>query len=121
MRATLDGIARSEGAYRGTAIIDEIYTDKDFERMHDGGIRGVRFNFVQHLGGRPDMGFFQQHRRAAEGDGLAPDPAPRRQDLVEFREHVPADCRCRWSSTTWAGSRPRTAWSSSLSRCCSIS
>ena len=60
MRATLDGIARSKGAYRGTAIIDESYTDKDFQRMHDGGIRGVRFNFVQHLGGRPDMAFFNR-------------------------------------------------------------
>jgi predicted TIM-barrel fold metal-dependent hydrolase len=60
MRATLDGIARSKGAYRGTAIIDETYTDKDFQRMHDGGIRGMRFNFVQHLGGRPDMAFFHR-------------------------------------------------------------
>ena len=60
MRATLDGIARSKGAYRGTAIIDSSVTDSDFERMHQGGIRGVRFNFVKHLGGRPDMGFFQR-------------------------------------------------------------
>ena len=60
MRATLDGIARSKGAYRGTAIIDEKYTEKDFQRMHDGGIRAVRFNFVKHLGGRPDMQFFQR-------------------------------------------------------------
>jgi predicted TIM-barrel fold metal-dependent hydrolase len=27
--------------------------------MHRGGIRAVRFNFVRHLGGRPDMGFFK--------------------------------------------------------------
>ena len=60
MRATLDGIARSKGAYRGTAIIDESYAEKDFQKMHDGGIRGVRFNFVRHLGGRPDMAFFQK-------------------------------------------------------------
>ena len=60
MRATLDGIARSKGRYRGTAIIDETYGDKEFQRMHDGGIRGVRFNFVRHLGGRPDMGFFRR-------------------------------------------------------------
>ena len=60
MRVTLDGIARSKGRYRGTAIIDESYTDADFQRMHDGGIRGVRFNFVRHLGGRPDMGFFRR-------------------------------------------------------------
>jgi 2-pyrone-4,6-dicarboxylate lactonase len=58
MRATLDAIARSGGKYRGTAIIDESYTDKDFQSMHEGGIRGVRFNFVKHLGGRPDMDFF---------------------------------------------------------------
>ena len=58
MRVTLDAIARSGGRYRGTAIIDPSVTEKDFERMHKGGIRGVRFNFVRHLGGRPDMGFF---------------------------------------------------------------
>jgi predicted TIM-barrel fold metal-dependent hydrolase len=55
MRATLDAIARSKGAYRGTAIIDSSYTEKDFQRMHDGGIRGVRFNFVKHLGGMPEI------------------------------------------------------------------
>ena len=60
MRVTLDGIARSKGAYRGTAIIDESYTEKDFQKMHNGGIRGVRFNFVKHLGGRPDMAFFNK-------------------------------------------------------------
>ena len=59
MRVTLDAIARSGGNYRGTAIIDTSYSEKDFERMHRGGIRGVRFNFVRHLGGRPDMGFFK--------------------------------------------------------------
>jgi predicted TIM-barrel fold metal-dependent hydrolase len=60
MRATLDGIARSKGRYRGTAIIDESYGDKEFQHLDDGGIRGVRFNFVKHLGGRPDMAFFQR-------------------------------------------------------------
>jgi predicted TIM-barrel fold metal-dependent hydrolase len=60
MRATLDAIARSGGKYRGTAIIDETYGDREFQKMHDGGIRGVRFNFVRHLGGRPDMGFFRR-------------------------------------------------------------
>jgi 2-pyrone-4,6-dicarboxylate lactonase len=60
MRATLDGIARSNGRFRGTAIIDETYTTADFDRMHEGGIRGVRFNFVKHLGGRPDFGLFHK-------------------------------------------------------------
>ena len=60
MRVTLDAIARSGGRYRGTAIIDESVSDRQFQQMHDGGIRGVRFNFVKHLGGRPDMGFFEK-------------------------------------------------------------
>ena len=60
MRATLDAIARSGGKYRGTAIIDETYGEREFQRMNDGGIRAVRFNFVKHLGGRPDMAFFQR-------------------------------------------------------------
>jgi len=60
MRVTLDAIARSKGKYRGTAIIDESISDREFARMHDGGIRAVRFNFVKHLGGRPDLSFFQR-------------------------------------------------------------
>ena len=60
MRATLDAIARSNGRYRGTAIVDETVSAADFERMHEGGIRGVRFNFVRHLGGRPEMAFFHR-------------------------------------------------------------
>ncbi len=60
MRVTLDAIARSGGRYRGTAIIDESVSEKQMRIMHDGGIRGVRFNFVKHLGGRPDMGFFKK-------------------------------------------------------------
>jgi len=60
MRVTLDAIARSEGRCRGTAIIDESVLEKQFQQMHEGGIRGVRFNFVKHLGGRPDMRFFKR-------------------------------------------------------------
>jgi predicted TIM-barrel fold metal-dependent hydrolase len=60
MRVTLDAIARSGGRYRGTAIIDSSVSEKDYQRMQDGGIRGVRFNFVRHLGGRPEMGFFRK-------------------------------------------------------------
>ncbi len=58
--ATLDAIAASGGRYKGIAIVDESADDKEFRRLDAGGIRGVRFNFVQHLGGRPDMKFFQR-------------------------------------------------------------
>jgi hypothetical protein len=87
MRVTLDAIARSGGRYRGTAIIDPTYGDKEFTQMNDGGIRAVRFNFVQHLGGRPDMNFFD--RTVARLKGVAPDPAPR----FEGPGGVPAQVR----------------------------
>ncbi len=60
MRATLDGIARSRGRFRGTAIIDESFGDAELEALDAGGIRGVRFNFVRHLGGPPEAGFFRR-------------------------------------------------------------
>ena len=60
MSATLDAIARSGGRYRGTAIIEESCTDRELERLHEGGIRGVRFNFVKHLESRPDPGFVRR-------------------------------------------------------------
>jgi len=54
-RAMLDGIARSGGRWRGVALIDEHFTDADFLSLHEGGVRGVRFGFVKHLGGVPDL------------------------------------------------------------------
>lgn len=86
MRVTLDGIARSKGAYRGTAIIDEQYTEKDFQRMHDGGIRAVRFNFVKHLGGRPDMQFFQRTIQRIRQMGWHLILHLDATDLVEFQD-----------------------------------
>jgi predicted TIM-barrel fold metal-dependent hydrolase len=60
MAVTLDGIARSGGSMRGVCVVDPEVTKKDFARLHEGGMRGVRFNFVKHLGGMPDMAFFQR-------------------------------------------------------------
>ena len=58
MEVTLDAIASSEGRYRGVACVEDRVTDRDLERLHTGGIRGIRFNFVKHLGGVPDLGVF---------------------------------------------------------------
>lgn len=55
-RVILDAIASSGGRYRGVANADDSFTEQDFEALHRGGCRGVRFNFVKHLGGVPDMG-----------------------------------------------------------------
>jgi len=47
--ATLDAIARSQGKARGVAMVDPAITDGDLEKLHAGGIRGVRFNFLKRL------------------------------------------------------------------------
>ena len=60
MTVTLDGIARSNGTMKGVAVVDPGVTDAELARLDAGGIRGVRFNFVKHLGGMPDMAFFQR-------------------------------------------------------------
>jgi 2-pyrone-4,6-dicarboxylate lactonase len=58
--AMIDAIASSDGAYRGVAIVDGTVTDRELEALHAGGVRGVRFNFVRHLGGTPDLQVFDR-------------------------------------------------------------
>ncbi|MBB3226813.1 putative TIM-barrel fold metal-dependent hydrolase [Luteibacter sp. Sphag1AF] len=56
--AMMDAIARGAGRYRGVAIVDDHIDERGLTALHDGGVRGVRFNFVKHLGGAPDMAVF---------------------------------------------------------------
>jgi len=63
MDVTLDAIASSGGLYRGVAVVQDSITDGELARLHAGGIRGIRFNFVKHLGGVPDLAVF--HRLVA--------------------------------------------------------
>ena len=54
----LDAIAQSGGKYRGVANVADDVSDFELEQLHEGGVRGIRFNFVQHLGGTPDLRVF---------------------------------------------------------------
>jgi predicted TIM-barrel fold metal-dependent hydrolase len=54
-RAMLDAIAADPARRRGVAIVDDTFDAATLARLHDGGVRGVRFNFVRHLGGAPDL------------------------------------------------------------------
>ena len=60
MDVTLDAIASSHDQYRGVAVVEESVTDRELERLNAGGIRGIRFNFVKHLGGVPDLKVFDR-------------------------------------------------------------
>ena len=58
--AMIDAISRGNGRYRGIAIVDDHIDGSGLDALHEGGVRGVRFNFVKHLGGAPDMGVFNR-------------------------------------------------------------
>ena len=47
--ATLDGIAKSNGKARGVAVVDPEISDAELRTLDQGGIRGVRFNFLKRL------------------------------------------------------------------------
>ena len=53
--AMLDMIASGEGRYRGIAMVGPDVTEAELRALHDGGVRGVRFNFVTHLGEDADL------------------------------------------------------------------
>ena len=59
-RAMLDAIADAPDQRRGVAMVDDGFTDKDLAALDRGGVRAVRFNFVRHLGGTPDMDVFHR-------------------------------------------------------------
>jgi 2-pyrone-4,6-dicarboxylate lactonase len=47
--ATLNAIAKSNGMARGIAVVDPAISSDELAALHDGGIRGVRFNFLKRL------------------------------------------------------------------------
>jgi predicted TIM-barrel fold metal-dependent hydrolase len=85
-RVTLDAIASSSGTYRGVACVDGSVTDNELEELNAGGMRGVRFNFVRHLGGVPDLDVFRSILRRIEPMGWHVVLHFDAQDIVE---HAP--------------------------------
>jgi 2-pyrone-4,6-dicarboxylate lactonase len=64
--ATLSGIAKSNGLARGVAVVDPDISDPELQRLHEGGIRGVRFNFLKRLvDNAPKDKFLEIARRIA--------------------------------------------------------
>jgi predicted TIM-barrel fold metal-dependent hydrolase len=64
--AMLDAIGRGNGRFAGVAMIDDSYTDDDLQQLHEAQVRGIRFNFVAHLGGAPDLDRFWRLIRRIE-------------------------------------------------------
>ena len=57
---TLDALARSDGRLRGMIRADPSLTAADVKALHGKGVRGIRFNFARHLGGKFDADRFRR-------------------------------------------------------------
>ena len=90
--ATLNGIARSQGKARGVAVVDPDIGMDALRRLDEGGIRGVRFNFLKRLvDNAPKDKFLEIARKIAplgwhvvvyfEADML--------EELIPFLEAIP--------------------------------
>ena len=64
--AMVDAIQRGQGRYAGVAMIDDSFDDDDLHYLHENRVRGIRFNFVAHLGGAPELETFWQLVRRVE-------------------------------------------------------
>src|SRR5262249_6515822 len=91
-RAMLDAIADAPDKRRGVAFVDDGSTEKHLAELDRGGVRGVRFNFVRHLGGTPDMDVFHRVIDRIKGMGWhvvlhtdAPDIVP----LTDMMKQLP--------------------------------
>ena len=66
--ATLDAIAKSAGKARGVAVVDPAISDDELAQLHEGGIRGIRFNFLKRLvDNAPKDKFLEVARRLPKG------------------------------------------------------
>ncbi len=53
--AAADLLADKKGSYVGVALVPANVEASELKRLHEQGFRGVRFNYVQHLGGGPAL------------------------------------------------------------------
>ncbi|MCJ2177181.1 amidohydrolase family protein, partial [Novosphingobium album (ex Hu et al. 2023)] len=66
--ATLNAIAKSEGKARGVAVVDPDISDAELSALHEGGMRGIRFNFLKRLvDNAPKDKFLEVSKRLPEG------------------------------------------------------
>ena len=120
--AMLDAIARGNGRYRGVAIVDGDVTDEQLADLDARGVRGVRFNFVAHLGGAPDLDVFDRVLERIERLGWHVVLHLDAQDILQYAERIARIRRpgmgskkmarqtARWSTGARGGRRRVRRW-----------
>jgi predicted TIM-barrel fold metal-dependent hydrolase len=84
-RAMLDAVARDPRRRRGVALLSPGTPAAELERLHRAGVRGVRFNFMRHLGGAPDLSAVQATAKAIAPLGWHVQLHLDAHDLVTYR------------------------------------
>ena len=90
--ATLNGIAKSNGTARGVAVVDPDIGTEELRRLHEGGIRGVRFNFLKRLVDNAPKDKFLEIARKIEPLGwhvVVYFEADILEELIPFLEAIP--------------------------------
>jgi 2-pyrone-4,6-dicarboxylate lactonase len=57
--ALVDALHAADGRARGVAVVDGDVTDDELRRLHEAGVRGVRFNFVRRLAEPASAGHYR--------------------------------------------------------------
>ena len=86
--AMLDAIAQSPDTYRGVAMVAPTISDKELADLHTGGVRSIRFNFVQHLGGAPDLAVVKKMAERIKPLGWHLVLHLDSEDLITYREFL---------------------------------
>lgn len=68
---TLDAITKAGGKIRGVAKLDDSATDDYIQELHEGGIRGVRFNLIPEFQGGSNISMFENIYERIEPYGWA--------------------------------------------------
>lgn len=95
-RAMMDAIATSNGAYRGVCMADDTFTENDFQDLHEGGVRGIRFNFVTHLGGAPNLEMMERVLKRVQPFGWHLVIHVNAEDIIRYEEFFNVSTWTSW-------------------------
>lgn len=85
---TLDAIARTNGRFRGVARVNDKVSRDELKRLHDGGIRGVRFNLLDRPAGNISLDVFDRVVERIAGLGWSVDLHIDPKNLLEQERRI---------------------------------
>ncbi len=86
--ATLDAIQNSNGRFRGVGRIDERTPKDELRRLHDGGVRGVRFNLLDRPRGNVKLDVLDRCVENVAGLGWSIDLHIDTKNLLEQEKRI---------------------------------